>query len=270
MHFYQLYIISLFAALPHLNSLPDEKVNIVPDYSGEILQYQLKYGIFHIGYATISFLEAEDTCGIHILSEARSTGLAKLIKNVDYRYEACMDQSTGLPNSALRNLRDGRYTVYNELVFDQHSRPDSAIVYSLNSGKNIVQKGIHDILTGFFHFREDQIHECRSPGDSVVIKTFFTDELWDLNIRYSEEESISTNYGQIDCIKFLPETVVGRYFRTNDAMSVWFTKDDFSIPVKIKLNLIIGALHADLVAYKNPKNRPPHLVIRQADELLYY
>jgi len=270
MHLFQLFIISLLSALPLVNDSHYERTYDVPDFNGETMQYQLKYGIFHIGYATISFLEAEDTCGIHILSEARSTGLAKLIKNVDYRYEACMDPSSGLPNSALRNLRDGRYTMYNELVFDQHSRPDSAIVYSLNSGKNVVRKEIHDILTGFFHFRENKIHECRSPGDSVVIKTFFTDELWDLNIRYSEEETINTNYGQINCIKFLPETVVGRYFRTNDAMSVWFTKDDFSIPVKIKLNLIIGALHADLVAYKNPKNRPAHLVIRQADELLSY
>ena len=102
----------------------------------------------------------------------------------------------------------------------------------------------------------------KSPGDSVVIKTYFTDMLWDLNIRYGGEETITTKYGKIDCIEFKPETIIGRYFRHNDDMSVWFTRDASSIPVKIKLNLIIGSLYGDLVGYQNPKNYSAHLIIK--------
>ncbi len=262
MQLYPLYIISLLALLPHFHDHLTEASYAVPDYKGETMQYQLKYGIFTIGYATISFLDVPGECGVHISAEAHSTGLIKLIKEIDYRFEACMDPATGLPRSATRSLRDGNYSVYNELIFDQHSRSDSAIIYSQLSGKHVVQKNIYDILTGFFHFRKNQMQECRAEGDSVVVRTYFTDMLWDLNIRYGGEEPINTKYGRIDCIEYKPETVIGRYFRHNDDMLVWFTRDEISIPVKIKLNLIIGSLKGDLVAYQNPKNFAAHQIIK--------
>ena len=257
-----MYFISLLVVLPHLSDPPPGNTGDIPDYAGEIMQYKLKYGIFHIGFASISFLDDKEECGINIIAGARSTGLVKLIKDIDYRYEACMDPVTGLPKNASQKLRDGRHNLYNELVFDQHSRLDSAIVYSMNTGKNVVQKGIHDILTGFFQFRKNHINECQSPGDSVVIKTFFMDEGWDLNIRYDSKETISTNYGQIDCLRLLPETIVGGFFRTRNAMTVWFTRDESSIPVKIKLDLFLGSVQGNLVSYKNPEKYKEHLIIK--------
>lgn len=89
----------------------------------------------------------------------------------------------------------------------------------------------------------------------VVIKTFFTDELWDLRIRYAGEETIKTKYGRLACHKYNPVTVVGRYFRHDDDMDVWFTKDEIPIPVKIRLNLKIGAINGELAAYQKPKNK---------------
>lgn len=137
-------------AAPFTNweSLRLEVLQIIAQSGGKV-----KYGIFNIGFASISCLEDPTGCGYNIQAEAQSSGWVKIFRNLNYHFECCMDLATGLPISAIRSLRDGRYNLYNELIFDQYSRIDSAIVFSQMSGKHVVSKNIYDILTGFYHFR---------------------------------------------------------------------------------------------------------------------
>jgi len=67
-----------------------------PDYVGESMHYKLKYGILNIGVASISCFEDKQGCGSIIRAEAQSTGLLKVFKNLNYRFECCMDPATGL------------------------------------------------------------------------------------------------------------------------------------------------------------------------------
>ena len=234
----------------------------VPDYSGESIHYRLKYGIFNIGFASISCLEDSSGSICYIKAEAKSSGWVKIFKKLDYRYESCMDLTTGLPNSAIRSLRDGRYNLYNEVIFDRYSRIDSTIALSQMSGKHTVSKNIYDILTGFYHFRQNFLEESTIDREDVVINTFFTDDLWDLRIRYTGEETIKTSAGEFECFKFSPITVIGRYFRNDDDMSVWFTKDEISFPVKIRLNLKIGSISTELLEYQKPTQKLSKLSIK--------
>jgi len=225
----------------------------VPDYLGEIMLYKLKYGVFTIGKASISCLSDSMDCSIRIKAVAKTTGWVKLFRDLNYRFESCMNDSTGLPKAAIRSLKDGKYEVYNELIFDRISNSDSTIVVSQLSGKHVVPKNIYDILTGFFHFRKNFLYDSTTRSEDVVIKTYFTDELWDLRIRYSGQERVKTNYGELLCDKFNPVTVVGRYFHNDNDMTVWFTKQHNAIPVKIMLNLRIGSITGELDGYQNPK-----------------
>ena len=234
----------------------------VLDYSGETIHYRLKYGIFNIGFASISCLKDSSGSICNIKAEAQSSGWVKIFKKLDYRFECCMDLTTGLPNSAIRSLRDGRYNLYNEVIFDRHSRIDSTIALSQMSGKHTVSKNIYDILTGFYHFRQNFLKSSTINREDVVINTFFTDELWDLKIRYTGEETIKTSVGELECYKFSPITVIGRYFRNDDDMSVWFTKDEISFPVKIQLNLKIGSIYTELLEYQKPTQKLSKLSLK--------
>jgi len=224
----------------------------VPDYCGELMSYRLKYGIFNIGWGSISCLEDPEGEGGTIRAEAQSSGWIKIFKDLNYLYESNMDLATGLPNYATINLIDGRYTTHYEVTFDHHSRIDSAIVYSKMSGQHVVPRNIFDILTGFYHFRKIYLSEDMVEGEEVVIKTYFTDELWDLRIRYVGEETIKTKYGDLVCYKYNPITVIGRYFQNDDDMSIWFTKTECPIPVKIRVNLKFGHVILECVDYQNP------------------
>lgn len=233
-------------------SFPEERIK-VPDYGGEIMQYNIQYGLFNVGEAKISFMNDSIGCGDHLRALARSTGIARVFKSVNYNFESCMDTITGLPNYASMSLADKRYVVQDELIFDQNSRADSSIVHSQRSGLHVVPKNMYDLLTAYYCFRGNYISGSIETGKEVVIKIFLADMLWDLRIRYVGKETIKTKYGKVECLKFNPSTMVGNFFKNEDDMTIWFTDNDDHIPVRISLNMIIGSLNGNLVEYQAPK-----------------
>ncbi len=233
-------------------SLPEENL-IVPDYGGEKMQYTIQYGLLNVGEAIISFTADSSDCGGYLQALARSTGIVRLFKSIDYRFKSCMDSITGLPKYASENLADRRHQAQNEFLFDQHSRNDSSIVHSQKSGMHVVPKNMYDLLTAYFSFRANYISECIETGQEVVIKIFISDVVWDLKIKYVGKETIKTLYGRIECLKFNPSTVAGNFFKNEDDMTFWLTDDVNHIPVRIQLDLIIGSLIANLKEYQEPK-----------------
>jgi hypothetical protein len=185
----------------------------IPEYKGEVMHYRLRYGPFKIGHATISCLEHPAGCGDQIKATARSGGMIKILKDLDYRIECCMDPTTGLPKAASRNLRDGKNIQVNELVFDHYSRLDSTVIYSQISGSHVVEDNMLDVLTAFYHFRTSFLSETAPSGQEVVLITFLLNRLWDLRIRHGGDETIKTRYGPVSCYKCYPVTVVGDFFR---------------------------------------------------------
>ena len=84
----------------------------------------------------------------------------------------------------------------------------------------------------------------------LLFTTFFFENLWDLIIKYGGIETIKIGERQVECIKIMPETQIGRYFKTREGMSVWVTKDKRHIPVKMNVNMRIGSLNAEIINYK--------------------
>ncbi len=224
-----------------------------PDYLGEELYYVISYSFLHAGAARITFKTDSATQRSHIIADARTTGLANTLYRIRDIYECYMDPGSGRPYKAIRNVREGRYREYNEVIYDFNTREDSTIVVSQKSGTQVVQKNIYDILTGFFHLRKNLISGETPEGDTIFIQTYFTDEVWDLKVKYAGKEIIKTKLGKVKCLKYNPVTEVGRAFKTEDDMSIWFSDDENHIPVKIWVNLRIGSVSSELVDYRHLK-----------------
>jgi hypothetical protein len=166
-----------------------------------------------------------------------------------------MNSSSGLPERITRSLLENDFFVYNEVRFDHHTREDSTVLYSQLSGRKVVPKDILDILTGFYHFRKSHLEKCVRDKKDVVIRTYFTDNIWNLRIRYAGRESIHTMFGERSCYKFKPETVIGKFFKHDDDMTIWITDDEYRIPVRIHLNLKVGAINGNLIEYKGVNSK---------------
>jgi hypothetical protein len=242
----------IFLSLLLLSGISQDKGFKIPDYCGEIMHYNVRYGLLNVGKATISFTNDSLGRGHHIKAEARSVGIVRFFKSINYCFECCMDTITGLPINASMSLADRRCRVYNETVFDHNLREDSSIVYCQMSGMHVVPKNIYDLLTAYYCFRKNHIPLSVKTGQDVVIKIYIADILWDLRLKYIGRETIKTKFGKIECLKYIPSTVAGNFFKNEDDMTVWFTDDKTHIPVRLRLNLIVGSINGDLVKYQKP------------------
>jgi hypothetical protein len=244
-------IISILLCLANLSAISQPTV-FKP---GETIRYSISYGIISAGEATMELREKEYNGKTvwHSKLTGRTTGAADAIFKVVDIYESYMEPETGLPVFTIRNIREGRYRKYNEVIFDHKTRNDSTILLSDLTGTHIAQKGILDILSCFYHFRNDILPVRKNSfqrGDMVTIMTWFADELYPINLKYVTTEEIKTKMGRIRCYKFNPVTETGRLFKTQEDVSFWFSADENFLPVKIRFDIFVGAFIVDMVSYE--------------------
>ena len=234
----------------------DNEQSDSPYKAGENLTYLIHYGFINGGKAFLNINNdiILDKRAYHVKIQAKTTGIADALYRVRDTYESYIDPSTDLPVKAIRNISEGRYKRYNEVLFDHESRADSSLVYSQTSGLQVVPKNIHDILSGVLYMRKYYIADDINKEDTIHIKTYFTDELFPLFIRYKGIETIKTKFGKVECYRFDPVTEIGRLFKTENDMSVWFSKDKNLLPVRIKFDIYVGSVKVDLIEYEGIKH----------------
>ncbi len=222
---------------------------------GEKVFYSIQYGFINGGTTSLELVE--DTLDGKIVwyskLVARTTGLSDAIFKVLDIYESFIDPASQLPVKSIRNVREGRYKRYNEVLFDHKTRSDSAILTSDLTGVHIAPPGIHDILSCFYYFRNHVLPDNTSilkEGDITTILTWFTDELYPMRLKYIGKEEVKTKAGRIMCHKFNPVTEAGRLFKTEDDVSFWFSADKNFLPVKIRFNIFVGSFSAELERYE--------------------
>ena len=83
---------------------------------------------------------------------------------------------------------------------------------------------------------------------------FFDKENYGFKLKYLGEETISTDFGNIECLKFRPYVMAGRVFKEEESLTLWVSKDKNKLPLRIKADLAVGSLRADLEAFKGLKH----------------
>jgi len=218
-------------------------------YKVEVIDYSLKYSFFKIGKAHVELNFNQKCPGALIQATAESTGLVKFLKDIYYKYECCMDTATGLPMQDSRILIEGEYIDTSTVYYDRTSRKDSTLIFSKKTGTVVGPKGIYDLLSGFYHYRSDYLKEPQQLNQKFSTTTFFINKIWDLRITYIGKETINTEVGPVECLKVKPVTIIGHFFRTSDAMTIWFTNDERHIPVKFSIDFKIGTFYGVLTDY---------------------
>ena len=237
--------------------LPALKGQKEPYGPGEKIQYLVRYGVVNGGVATLQIKEGtyKGTPVWHAKISGHTTGLADAVYKVRDTYESYMDPTTDLPLFSIRNISEGRYRKYNEVAFDRVSRSDSVVILSDLSGKHVGPEGILDILSCFYWFRKHHLasRDTLVPGDTFTMTTWFADELYPIILRYKSTETVRIKGGKILCHRFHPVTEVGRVFKTEEDMVMWFTADENFLPVKVRFDIFVGSFYIDLISCEGLK-----------------
>jgi hypothetical protein len=234
---------------------PVKPVN--PFSAGETLIYQLRYGFLVGGTATFSLSEQvyQKKSVFYAIAVGKSSGIANTIYRVKDSYESWFDKETTLPYKQVRNIREGRYTLYNEVTYNRTNNT----VNSKLSGRHKVPEKILDLCSLFYFIRRIDFSKLEN-GDVISLNMYFADGIFPSHIRYFGKETIKTINGKTRCIKISPVVEVGRMFKTEDDLTVWFTDDDKCLPALVKMDLrVVGSVSLKLVSFENT---PDSLLVR--------
>jgi len=226
--------------------------------AGEWLKFKLSYsGWMKAGNATLEISENtyKDKPVYKVVGKGWTTGAVKWFFNVEDHYESHFDKVTGQPYKFVRNINEGGYTK-NRIVDFDHVQ-NKALINDLKEHTNStvdIEKNIQDLVSAYYYLRNNYNTETIQKGSIVELNIFFDSETFLFKLKYLGRETIQTKFGKIKCIKFRPYVMAGRVFKEEESLTLWVTADKNKVPMKIKADLRVGSLRADLEALKGLKH----------------
>jgi len=224
---------------------------------GEYIKFRIHYGIVNAGYATLEVKEAtvNNKKVYHALGKGYTTGMSKFFFKVEDLYESYFDKETGEPYRYVRKINEGGYTKNQEGFFNQKENRILVKDYKRKSEKTIVlTNNVQDILSSFYYLRNHPNIDRLQPGEAITIDMFFDEEITKFKLKYIGRQDITTKFGTVSTMVFKPLVQTGRVFKEKESVTLWITADDNKVPVRIKAELAVGSLKADIDEYKGLKS----------------
>ncbi|MET7028552.1 DUF3108 domain-containing protein [Sediminicola luteus] len=227
--------------------------------AGEWLRFRIHYGIFNASYATLQ-VKSDTMKGVpvyHVVGNGKTTGLASIFFKVDDTYESYFGMEDGKPYKFVRKIDEGGYTKDIEINFDHRSQSAE-----LNDKKNnkkfnfAVKEDIQDLISAFYFLRNNYKAEDLEVGKSIDLNMLYDDDgVFKFKLKYLGNEVLKTKYGKVECLKFRPYVQSGRVFKEQESLALWVSNDLNKIPIRIKADLAVGSIKADLDGYNGLKNQ---------------
>lgn len=216
---------------------------------GEHLKFRLSYSNFlTAGYATMNVKETTNKGkeAFHVVGKGKTSGMINWFFKVRDNYETYFYKNSLLPYHFIRQIDEGGYTKDKEILFDRTKK--KAIVTDKEKNKKetfTITNNVHDLLSALYYMRNQNITNFKK-GDEIDLPIFLDEETMNMKLRFMGRETITTKFGKIRAAKFRPLVASGRVFKEKESVTVWVSDDKNKIPLRIKANLSVGSLRADI------------------------
>lgn len=225
--------------------------------SGEWFKFRIHYGLFTASYATLE-IKKEQLNGKpvhHIIGTGKSSGFLSVFFKVEDYYETYIDIDKVRPYRFIRKINEGGHTKNIEINFD-HNENKALVFNKKHKTKKSypIQSDVQDMVSSFYYLRNNINTSSLKKGDEQYVNMFFDNESYRFKLKFLGREVIKTKMGKIACLKFRPYVQADRVFKEEESMTVWVSDDDNRMPVRIKADIVVGSIKADLDAFKGLKH----------------
>lgn len=242
------------------NILSDSK----PFKAGENLEYVVQYGIFNASYASLKLTNEKLDGRDFLLASGygKTIGLARLFFKVEDYYSSYFDDTSVTPYFFKRNIYEGGYTKNLEIKFNLELKNATVNDIKNQTVKTIsTEENVQDLISSLYYLRKNFSEEKVVVGESFKINMFYDSKNRELPLKYLGKEIINTKFGKIECLKFMPTTSRSRIFKGEGSITIWLTNDKNRIPIRVKADLLVGSIKADLEKFSGIAN-PLEIVIK--------
>jgi hypothetical protein len=233
--------------------------------SGEWFKFKMSYsGWFKAGEATLKVDEKKlnGKTVYHVVGKGKTTGAVNLFFKVRDRYESYFDKETGAPYKFIRKIDEGGHTKDIEIEFNHEEQ--KAVVNNKKHKKVktiATEEDVQDMVSMYYYLRNSINIDELKIGDEIKTNMFFDEENYGFKLKYLGKETIKVDVNdskvKVKSLKFRPYVMAGRVFKEEESLTLWVSADKNKIPLKIKADLAVGSLRADLVQFKGLKHYFP-------------
>ena len=224
--------------------------------NGEWLRYKMSYSGFLRAGTAILEVEEKDFNNKKVFytkGTGWTSGMISWFFEVDDLYESYFDKDTIKPYLFKRKINEGGYKKHRITSFNYKS--NKAYIQDFTNQKDTLVPfiNVQDMLSSFYYLRNQETKDLQK-GDEIALDMFLDAQVYPFKLRFLGREVIKTKFGKIKSMIFRPLVQSGRIFKAQESVTIWITDDANKIPVKMKANLAVGSLRAELEAYKGLAN----------------
>ncbi len=223
--------------------------------NGERLVYDISWSGLRVGEGTLESVPGfrwADRDVIHIISTATSNRFISYFFPVRDRVETVIDSDGLYPYRFEADQKHGFRHRKKEIIFDQESHT-AVLLFKGKTTEHEIPPQVQDSLSCLYYFRSLPTLET---GKSVFIDVHESKKNWKLEIQVVGRETLETVLGTIPTVKAKALVRFEGVLMDKGDVYVWLTDDARRIPVMIRGNIIIGAIHATLSRADPPQLSP--------------
>lgn len=224
--------------------------------AGEWLKFRMSYsGFLKAGEAELTLKEKtlNGKKVFHANGVGKTTSVVGWFFKVYDNYQSYFDVKTGKPYFFKRNVNEGGHKIKKNIVFN-YNKKRAEVKNLLNKKDTVVSIGnVQDMISTFYFLRTHDTSKMKK-GDEIDVGMFFDEQTYPFKLRFLGTEILKTKFGKIKTQKFRPVVKAGRVFKAKESVTVWITADGNKIPIKMRAELAVGSLRAELDAYKGLAN----------------
>ncbi len=224
---------------------------------GEEMTYKLYYNINFVWVAAGEVTFSVEDLGNqwHLKAVGKTYPSYEWFFKVNDRYDTYLDKNSLLPIVSIRSIAEGKYKLYDKVVFDQsnHKADSYRGVYEKDAKKKEISLSncMHDLVSTIYYCRNLNF-ESKEKNSTFPLRFILDEKEYPINVKYKGKfakiplrDMVSYN-----TIKFSPQVIDGRVFKSGSELNVWASDDKNKIPLMIESPLSVGSVKVVLKSYK--------------------
>jgi len=181
----------------------------------------------------------------HVVGDGKTKSSYDWIYKVRDKYESYIDTATLQPLKFIRNINEGGYKKYETITFNRTAK--TAVT---NNGVFQMPECVQDVLSAMYYARNVEFDKYKAE-DKIPFKMFLDNEVFNMYIRYLGKETIKTQYGRFNAIKFKPLLLKGTIFEGGEKMTVWVSDDPNHVVLRVESPIVVGKVLIDMMGHRN-------------------
>jgi hypothetical protein len=261
-------LVAIFFVCSSFLYIPGEKNYIFPQpepcYSvnntfqhGEELTYKLYYNVNFVWVAAGEVTFSTEDLGNqwHLKAVGKTYNSYDWFFKVRDYYDTYLDKNSMLPIVSVRDVAEGKYKLYDKVVFDQtnHKAVSYRGDYATDAKKRDLETStcMHDLVSLIYYCRNVDYSNLQ-VGAALPLRFFLDREEFPISVKYKGKVAnvALRDMGKYNTIKFSPQVVNGRVFKDGSQVNIWASDDANKIPLMIESPLSVGSVKVVLKSYK--------------------